>query len=77
MRETTGKWGKIEEMFLSCPPESERLATALQYSHLKNECYHMNEWLTYFVLGGGYTQEDTLTYHLCYHTHRKLTLTDS
>ena len=29
MRETTGKWGKIEEMFLSCPPGSERLATVL------------------------------------------------
>ena len=29
MREPTGKWGKIEEMFFSCPPGSERLATAL------------------------------------------------
>ena len=29
MRETTGKWGKIEEIFLSCPPGNERLATAL------------------------------------------------
>ena len=29
MKETTGKGGKTEEMFLSCPPGSERLATAL------------------------------------------------
>ena len=29
MRETTGKWGNIEEIFLSCPLGSERLATAL------------------------------------------------
>ena len=29
MREPTGKWGQIEEIFLSCPPGSERLATAL------------------------------------------------
>ena len=29
MRKTTGKWGKSEEMFLSCPPESKRLATTL------------------------------------------------
>ena len=26
----------------------------------------------YVVLGWGYTQEDTLTNHLCYHTHGKL-----
>ena len=31
MRETVAKWGKIEEMFLSCPPGSERLATALNH----------------------------------------------
>ena len=29
LREPTGKWGKIEEMFISCPPGSEGLATAL------------------------------------------------
>ena len=29
MRKATGKWGKIEEIILSCPPGSERLATAL------------------------------------------------
>ena len=29
MRETTGKWEKIKEMYLSCSPESERLAMAL------------------------------------------------
>ena len=29
VRERTRKWGKIEEMFLSCPLGSERLATAL------------------------------------------------
>ena len=29
MIETTGNWGQIEEMFCSCPPGSERLATAL------------------------------------------------
>ena len=29
IREHAGKWGKIEELFLSCPPGSERLATAL------------------------------------------------
>ena len=32
MREPMGKWGRIEEMFLSCPPESEGLATALHRS---------------------------------------------
>ena len=30
MKKNTGKWGKIEETFLSCPPGSERLATALE-----------------------------------------------
>ena len=30
----TGKLGNIEEMFLSCPPRSERLATALFLLHL-------------------------------------------
>ena len=29
MREATGKWGKIEEIILSCPPGGERLVTAL------------------------------------------------
>ena len=29
MRETMGKWGNIEEIFLSCPLRSERMATAL------------------------------------------------
>ena len=29
MRENAGKKGKIEEMFLSCPPGSVRLVTAL------------------------------------------------
>ena len=29
MRETTGKSGKMEKMFFSCPPGSESLATAL------------------------------------------------
>ena len=29
IREAIGKWGKIEELFLSCPPGSERLATVL------------------------------------------------
>ena len=36
MREPTGKWGKIEEMFLSCPPRSERLATGLLMCSLSN-----------------------------------------
>ena len=35
MKETTGKLGKIEEMFLSCPPGSERLDTALY----QNQCF--------------------------------------
>ena len=29
MKETTEKWETIEEMFLSCQPGTERLATAL------------------------------------------------
>ena len=29
MTENKGIWGKIEEMFLSCPPESKTMATAL------------------------------------------------
>ena len=33
IRDPTGKWGKIEEMFLSCPPGSERLATALTLNY--------------------------------------------
>ena len=32
LRENTGKQGKIEETFLSCPSGSERLATALARS---------------------------------------------
>ena len=35
MRETTGKWGNFEEIFLSCPLGSERLATALENAHCK------------------------------------------
>ena len=34
LREATGKWGKIKEIILSCPPGSERLATALQLAIL-------------------------------------------
>ena len=30
MREATGELGTIEEMFLSCPPRSKRLATTLR-----------------------------------------------
>ena len=30
MRESTGKWGQNEEMFLSCPTGSEGLAMALE-----------------------------------------------
>ena len=40
MRETTGIWGKNEEMFLSRPPESERLAMALLLSW---------SWLTLWI----------------------------
>ena len=29
MRDNTGKWGKLEKKLLSCPPWSERLATAM------------------------------------------------
>ena len=49
MRETTGKCGKIQEIFLSCPIGSERLATALgltaygaaitQSHKVKKKCY--------------------------------------
>ena len=35
-----------------------------------------NGRLMYVVLGGGYTQEDTLTVRLCYHTHKNSFLTD-
>ena len=37
MRETTGKWEKIEEMFLSYPLGSEGLATALLNEMLWND----------------------------------------
>ena len=30
----TGKWGKIEEIFLTCPPRSEMLAIALPKSRM-------------------------------------------
>ena len=40
MRETTGKWGKIEEMVLSCPSGSERLAMTL--AHTKISAYLMH-----------------------------------
>ena len=38
MREATGKCGKIEEIILSCPPGSERLATALSQTHDIRRC---------------------------------------
>ena len=37
MRETTGKLSKIEEVFLSCPPWSERLAVALNITKQKTQ----------------------------------------
>ena len=41
MRETTGKWEKIDEMSLSCPSGNEKLATilVLVYCNFKYEDY--------------------------------------
>ena len=60
MRETTRKWGKIEEMFLSCPPGSERLATtALGTNGRQKTC---EIFYVYYIFDSGFMCQTTVIF---------------